>query len=100
MRALVYARLAKAILVGAVLALVVGLAVLLPKCEGPGPHPFNQAAHVTTVRPPSQVVDGLYKSLVVALPGGRVLVCILTRLPLSLPHFTIPPEYSCVRAPR
>lgn len=57
------------------------------------------AALAAPSRPNPQVEDGLYKSLVVALPGGRVLVCILTRLPLSLPHYTIPPEYMCVKAP-
>lgn len=55
------------------------------------------AAH----RPPSQLQDGLYKSLVVVVParGDRTetLVCILTRLPASYPHFTIPPLYTCVR---
>ena len=89
----------RATLTGAALAVILALGVLLPKCEGPGPHPFNQTARVTTV-PNPQVVDGLYKSLVVETPGGRVLICILTRLPRSFPHFTIPPEYSCVRAPR
>lgn len=91
-------RLWQAFLVGVVLALVAGLA--LAKCDTGRPgSPFTQRASVTTSRPQSQVVDGLYKSLVVALPGGQVLVCILTRLPQSFPHFTIPPEYSCERAP-
>ena len=81
------------------LGLVLAAALALPKCEGKGSHPFTQRASVMASHPQSQVVDGLYKSLVVVLPGGQTLVCILTRLPQSFPHFTIPPEYSCERAP-
>ena len=42
----VIARLWGAVLTGVVLALVLALGVLLPKCEGPGPHPFTQVARV------------------------------------------------------
>lgn len=44
----VYARLGGAFLAGAVLAVVVALGVLLPKCEGSGPHPFTGPAVVMT----------------------------------------------------
>lgn len=72
---------------------IAGFAAVLHSVPGAAAAPVRH-------RPPSQVVDGLYKSLVVALPGGETLVCILTRLPQSFPTFTIPPEYSCVRPPR
>ena len=39
-----------AVLTGAVLALIVAFGVLLPKCEGPGPHPF------TGIHPAGRVV--------------------------------------------
>ena len=45
----VYARLGGAVLAGAVLAVVLVLGVLLPKCEGPGPHPFTHAAVMAAV---------------------------------------------------
>ena len=44
----VYARMGGAALAGAVLAAVLALAVLLPRCEGSGPHPFTGPAVVMT----------------------------------------------------
>ena len=41
-------RLWQAALIGAALAVVAAFGVLLPKCEGSGPHPFTQAARIST----------------------------------------------------
>ena len=81
-------RILTAILTGAVLAVVAMLAII----------PRASAAEPRTPRPVQQVVDGLYKSLVVQV-NRQTYICILTRLPLSLPGYTIPPEYSCQVAP-
>ena len=43
-----HVRLWRGALAGTVLAVVVALGVLLPKCEGPGPHPFTGPAAVMT----------------------------------------------------
>ena len=41
-------RLWRAAVIGAVLAVVVALGVLLPKCEGSGPHPYTGPGMVMT----------------------------------------------------
>ena len=54
-------QLIRAALTGAVLALMLFAGVLLPKCEGPGPHPFTRlTAHVSVLpRDPFPRVFGL-----------------------------------------
>ena len=77
---------------------VAAMLMTIPALAASGP-PARPASVTKITPPPSQVTDGLYKSLVIVTPDRQVLICILTRLPQSYPHFTIPPEYSCGLAP-